>query len=337
MSNGGENTPNGYTVSTLTFRLFAGEIGVILEQHDADANYDDSARSLLQNHVEEVKARQAASVDTKVALLDLKKAIATSRFNKQRELKPPQLENLSRLAALRHGANFSVPGAGKTTTLLATYELLHSEGKADRLLVVAPKNAFVAWEDEVTACFPDDKIKFRRLEGGENGVASALSDDPEICVITYQLLVNVQRQVLRWAHQHKTHIVLDESHRIKGGAPRVTSAAALTLSGSGVRRDILSGTPLPQSPEDLRPQMEFLWPGQRILPEARPPAVGYDDIIADIQGRVEPEAAADTNQPRLTGVENVIHHIAQPSTCGGRCRWDSMLVELSLVPGGGHS
>jgi SNF2 family DNA or RNA helicase len=207
------------------------------------------------------------------------------------------------MTALRHGANFSVPGAGKTTTLLASYELLHLEGKADRLLVIAPKNAFLAWEDEVKACFPDDEIKLRRLEGGEAGVASALSDDPEICVITYQLLVNVQGHVLRWVHQHKTHIVLDESHRIKGGAPRVTSAAAVKLSGSGVRRDILSGTPLPQSPEDLRPQMEFLWPGQRILPDARPPAVGYDDVIADIQSRVMPlyvrTTKKDLKLPRL--------------------------------------
>jgi SNF2 family DNA or RNA helicase len=203
-------------------------------------------------------------------------------------LKGPQLENVSRLLALRHGANFSVPGAGKTTTLIAIYELMRADGKADRLLVVAPKNAFLAWEDELHACFPNNEINLRRLEHGEAGVAAALADDPEFCLITYQLLVNVHRQVLHWANAHKTHIVLDESHRIKSGAPKVTPATALKLSGSGVRRDILSGTPLPQSPEDLRPQLEFLWPGQRILPETRVPVGAQDDIISEIQGRVAP-------------------------------------------------
>lgn len=303
MSNGGETSAGKYTVSTLTFRLFAGEIGVILETHDADADYDAEVRAVLQKHVEEVRARESATVDTRIPEAEIERRLKNSRFNKLRELKKPQIINLSRLLALRHGANFSVPGAGKTTTVLATYEILRVEGQADRLLVVAPKNAFLAWEDEVRACFPGHDVKLRRLEGGEAGVSAALTDDPEVCVISYQLLVNVQRQVLQWAHQHKAHIVLDESHRIKGGAPRVTSAAALTLSGSGVRRDILSGTPLPQSPEDLRPQMEFLWPGQRILPDARPPAVGYDDVIADIQSRVMPlyvrTTKKDLKLPRL--------------------------------------
>lgn len=303
ISNGGETAGGNYAISTLTFRLVAGEIGVILESHNADANYDADVLALLQKHVAEVKAREAATVDLRIPEVQIERRLTASRFNSNRKLKKPQVLNLSRLLALPHGANFSVPGAGKTTTALATYEILRAEGKVDRLLVVAPKNAFLAWEDEIRVCFPGHAVMLRRLEGGEGGVSAALADDPEICLITYQLLVNVQRQVLEWAHQHKSHIVLDESHRIKSGAPRVTPAAALALSGSGIRRDILSGTPLPQSPEDLRPQMEFLWPGQRILPDARPPAAGYDDVIADIQARVIPlyvrTTKKDLELPRL--------------------------------------
>jgi hypothetical protein len=52
--------------------------------------------------------------------------------------------------------------------------------------------------------------------------------------------------------------------------------------------------------------------------------------------RVAPDAAADTNEPRLATVRNVAHHVLGESACGGRCRWDSMLVELPLIQGGGH-
>jgi hypothetical protein len=52
--------------------------------------------------------------------------------------------------------------------------------------------------------------------------------------------------------------------------------------------------------------------------------------------RTTPFIGAGTPEPTLAQVAHVIHHVAAPSTCGGRCRWDSMLVELPLIPGGGH-
>jgi hypothetical protein len=52
--------------------------------------------------------------------------------------------------------------------------------------------------------------------------------------------------------------------------------------------------------------------------------------------RTVPEAAAATNEPRITVVEKVARHVLGASACGGRCRWDSMLVELPLTRGGDH-
>jgi hypothetical protein len=49
--------------------------------------------------------------------------------------------------------------------------------------------------------------------------------------------------------------------------------------------------------------MEFLWPGQRILPDVRPPAVGQDDVVAEIQASVMPlyvrTTKKDLKLPRL--------------------------------------
>jgi hypothetical protein len=49
-----------------------------------------------------------------------------------------QLRDLTHLLSLSHGANFSVPGAGKTTVAYGLYECERMRDRVDRLLVVAP-------------------------------------------------------------------------------------------------------------------------------------------------------------------------------------------------------
>jgi hypothetical protein len=56
-----------------------------------------------------------------------------------------------------------------------------------------------------------------RVAGGAAQALQTLSDDPEIALITYQFLPNVLDAMQSWARRHRSHIVLDESHRIKAG------------------------------------------------------------------------------------------------------------------------
>lgn len=286
MSYDAEPRPEKWVLDTLALRLCASELGALLNRNRATAEYDPNVREILHTHLEEVRSRQASRADEHVRPQDFLSVLAASRF--KRELTPHQVRDLSRLLKLRHGANFSVPGAGKTATVLAIYEFLRTQQLADRLLVVAPKNAFLAWEDEVRLCFPTGAPVIRRLGGGYEGAMGVLREDPEICVITYQFLPNVYRPVAEWAHTGRTHLVLDEAHRIKAGISGVTAGAALKLAGFAIRRDILTGTPLPQSPEDLRPQLEFLWPGQRVLPEMGVEAEPSDRLLDDLQEQVRP-------------------------------------------------
>jgi len=233
-------------------------------------------------------------------------------FTTARQLTDEQERNLGQLLALRHGANFSVPGAGKTTTLLAGYEALRARGQVDRLLVVAPKNAFLSWEDEVALCFPDENTRpvLTRLVGGRQGVGTRLLDDPEIALITYQLLPNTLDLVKAWARRHRMHVALDESHRVKAGYSGVLASAALELAEVAERRDILSGTPLPHAPEDLRPQLDFLWPGQRILPELRVIAESPPDVIEQVERGIRPlyvrTTKSELDLPELIPVPRLI-------------------------------
>ena len=62
-----------------------------------------------------------------------------------------------------------------------------------------------------------------------------------------------------------THLILDESHRIKGGiktsgTPGKIASSILSFSMFLDRKDILSGTPMPLNHNDLISQMEFLYP-----------------------------------------------------------------------------
>lgn len=303
LNHGGYPSPDGVVLTVLQLRLAANELGELLIRHQIKASYDDAVRRLLCSHLQEFQARRDATEHPQtISEVDVKSRVAaTGRFD--RPLTKSQLRDLGRLLVLMHGANFSVPGAGKTTSLLATYEACKGAGAVDQLLVVAPKNAFLSWEDEVRLCYPSDPPKIARIAGGASQAANAISSDPEIALITYQFLPNVLPLVRDWVARRKTHVVLDESHRIKSGFSGVYAFAALQLTDLAARREILTGTPLPNSPEDLRAQFEFLWPGQQILPDRRLVAEESTQELKQIQDSVVPLYVRTTKRElRLPGL-----------------------------------
>lgn len=173
-----------------------------------------------------------------------------------RELTPQQARNVSLLAALPAGATFSVPGAGKTTEALATFVCRSEPG--DRLLVVAPKNAFAAWDEQIECCLPSLGERFVRLRKGDR-IPGQLRDDPILMIIGYQQLARVRETVAEHLAGRRVHVFLDESHRIKG-ADNISTDAVLGFSHLPVSKLVMSGTPMPQSPSDLLPQFRFLFP-----------------------------------------------------------------------------
>ena len=68
-----------------------------------------------------------------------------------------------------------------------------------------------------------------------------------------------------WRANPKIHLVLDESHRVKGPRSGAWSGSVLRIAPLAARRDVLTGTPAPQGVEDFATQLEFLWPQQSLL------------------------------------------------------------------------
>lgn len=214
------------------------------------------AADLLRKSRRSAEGYSAAVGAASIPGEELRRGLSDRRF--ARDLSPEQARNVGRLAAIPAGATFSVPGAGKTTEALATFFYKTEEG--DRLLVIAPKNAFAAWDEQIEDCMPTLGAKFVRLRGGRDNIARMLDDDPRFMLISYQQLARVPDLIASHCAKVRVHVFLDESHRIKSGIGKQTARAALTLSHLPVGKLIMSGTPMPQAPEDLIPQFAFLYP-----------------------------------------------------------------------------
>jgi SNF2 family DNA or RNA helicase len=164
-----------------------------------------------------------------------------------------QLRDIAQLLSMRHGANFSVPGAGKTRVALAVYAAMRELGTARRVLVVSPKSAFEPWLYESAACFKEP-LRTRVMEK---------SPDPgaEVLIVNYERLDRSLASLSTWLRAVPSMVILDEAHRMKLGARGTYGAACLALGPLSQRRLILTGTPAPNGARDLENLLSFVWPG----------------------------------------------------------------------------
>lgn len=231
----------------------------VIKAYSVDYKIEDEARILLQVARSRQRSFDEALRATPMPETEVLGRLTAANFKlAERPLTTEQLRNVGRLATLPAAATFSVPGAGKTTEALVYYFLRRNDN--DRLLVIAPKNAFTAWEEQLEDCLGGAAGKFVRLRGGAERIASLLSTAPRFMLITYQQLVRVADLIASFITVNPTFVFLDESHRIKSGQRRATADAVLKLSHLPVGKLIMSGTPMPQAVEDLLPQFAYLYP-----------------------------------------------------------------------------
>lgn len=214
--------------------------------------------------VEVTEDLRAAVNKTKIDKLNFENALKNvSQFdisglkeqNLRRKPTREQLSNISASLNILNGANFSVPGAGKTMTTLVIWNHLMLEGNLEKLLIVCPKSAFEAWSDielEETFINPPKSQIYS---------ASKINTGTQVLITNYEKLENdtqLQR-LLRWAEKNKIMLVIDEAHRIKGGNNSVRWRSCRRLSEIAIRVEILTGTPMPQGFDDLRNLFKVSW------------------------------------------------------------------------------
>ncbi|HLY54060.1 MAG TPA: DEAD/DEAH box helicase [Stellaceae bacterium] len=245
-------------------------------RHQMGIEWDTEARALViaaqtQRSSRQVLAAAATSLDAD----EVQARLAGGRFS--RVLKSFQVRDLGRLLSMPNGANFSVPGAGKTSVAYALYEAERLAKRVGRLLVVAPLSAFDSWIREAKDCF-SIAPEVARYDGG------AIPRQAEVCLVNYQRLAGSYGELSAWVRDAPSHVILDEAHRMKRGWTGEWGRASLNLAYFAVRRDVLSGTPAPQSFRDLEALFDFAWPGQ--ARQILPPAVFERSPPADAAARV---------------------------------------------------
>ena len=175
----------------------------------------------------------------------------------KRPLTNEQKRNVRKMVAFPASATFSVPGAGKTTEALAYF--FYSARESDKLLIVAPKNAFPAWDEQLSECIGYDESVVR-LTGGYSNIKNTLKAKPRFSIIAYRQFSLVTDLLIDYLSKNSVFMFLDESHRIKGGSGKVIVDSILKASYLPKKKLILSGTPMPQADSDLDPQLSFLYP-----------------------------------------------------------------------------
>lgn len=166
---------------------------------------------------------------------------------------------------MSRAANFSVPGAGKTAMVLGVFAYLnranatHNE-EIDRLLVVCPLNAFDSWKREFKAVFGDKK----ELRSFDSQTSKDFNYDLSVnWGVSNLVLVNYESLPKYFSELDQnidtnTMLVFDEVHRVK--KPQGTRAeAALELSRKPKFKYVLTGTPIPNTYQDIYNFLHILY------------------------------------------------------------------------------
>ena len=180
-----------------------------------------------------------------------------------RELRPFQQEAATRMLLGSRGADFSVPGSGKTAVAYAVWSAMRIRGEAHGLVVIAPPSAFEAWSEEARACFAEPWVPSIRVR------PDRLSNSDQVIVMNYERLsdVGVLASLRAWMSNRKVLVVFDEAHRAKAGAASQRGAAAADLARAADSTVVLTGTPMPNRESDLEAVFDLVWPGhgQRLV------------------------------------------------------------------------
>ncbi len=172
------------------------------------------------------------------------------------------------ITKMKKSANFSVPGAGKTSIVYGSFAYLNSNTikQINKLIVIGPKNSFKAWKDEFKKCFGIKKtcrifnIQDSKFHVNKRQAFLHLRFDSEndnLILINYEQLPSLV-DVLKEIIDTNTMLVFDEVHKIKAINGK-RAQAALGICKNSKYTTVLTGTPIPNSYLDLFNQLNILF------------------------------------------------------------------------------
>ena len=268
---GGSRVPGGWRVPRRRHSLS----WLILRVHDwlLSHGYRVSTRGPASTVIAEELGRRRSFQRTREAATRLKLGVqpfdssiverALSEFGwlPSRALRPHQVDGVAHALTAINAGNFSVPGSGKTVTSLATAVTHFQSDTVDIVVVVGPLSCFAPWEVEARAAI-GHRVHVRRARGSAPARRYIYehTDRHQVLLLSYATATSDQLALLSLFQQWRVMLIVDESHRIKRFRGGVWASALQELARHARVRQILTGTPMPQSGRDLYSQLNILWP-----------------------------------------------------------------------------
>lgn len=155
---------------------------------------------------------------------------------------------------MKRSANFSVPGAGKTTMVYGTFAYLSSKeiDKVSKIVMIGPKNSFLSWRQEFKNVF-GDKRELKVLDIHSKTFSPEMMykniSQSNLFLINYESLPSYEEALNQIIDKH-TLLVFDEVHKIKR-IDSERSNIAIKIAQYTPYRIVLTGTPIPNSYQDV--------------------------------------------------------------------------------------
>lgn len=189
--------------------------------------------------------------------------------NMSRKLREKQMWDSFFMFVMTKSGNFSVPGSGKTSSVLGVYAFLKSKGLVKKIIMIGPKNAFGSWIDEFNICFEGkEKLKEFNIHNGyfrnSQEKRQALTYDTGNCnllLFNYESLATYKEEIIDLVDED-TLLVFDEVHKIKrveGDIPGTYAGNALEIAGRSMYTVVMTGTPIPNSYTDIYNMLHILY------------------------------------------------------------------------------
>ena len=188
----------------------------------------------------------------------------------ERKLKEPQVWNAFHIVNMWKSANFSVPGAGKTSIVYGAYAYLNSKdiNVIDKIVMIGPKNSFSAWKEEFEKNFGNKKqLKVLDLQDEKynnatkkNYALQNSSGNKNLILVNYETLKSVEKSLMDILNT-RVLLVFDEEHKIKG-INGIRANVALKLAKQVKYKIILTGTPIPNGYQDIYNCLKILYPDE---------------------------------------------------------------------------
>jgi SNF2 family DNA or RNA helicase len=184
--------------------------------------------------------------------------------NDARPLLPHQRQGLLHALTAVNAANFSVPGAGKTATALAVIGTHLAHQHIDGVVVVGPLSCFRPWEHEADAALPGvlDVRRVRNLSRPARTDLYRRVRHGDLLLLSFATAATDRLELAQLCSRMQIMLIVDESHRVKRFRGGQWAPALVEVARYARVKLILTGTPMPQGPNDLWTQFNILWPGE---------------------------------------------------------------------------